>query len=83
MSECVLERQRAFEVCVSAPLGFREGLNTVSECTKIARFSAAAAAIFTAPPKNSEPIFWAGDPTKHFSVKKKGFSVKRGEGFSE
>ena len=27
--------------------------------------------------------FWAGDPTKHFSVKKKGFSVKRGEGFSE
>ena len=27
--------------------------------------------------------FWAGDPTKHFSVKKKGFSVKRGEGFGE
>ena len=27
--------------------------------------------------------FWAGDPTKHFSVKKKGFSVKRGEGFNE
>ena len=27
--------------------------------------------------------FGAGDPTKHFSVKKKGFSVKRGEGFSE
>ena len=27
--------------------------------------------------------FWAGDPTKHFSVKKKGFSMKRGEGFSE
>ena len=27
--------------------------------------------------------FWAGDPTKHFSVKRKGFSVKRGEGFSE
>ena len=25
----------------------------------------------------------AGDPTKHFSEKKKGFSVKRGEGFSE
>ena len=24
-----------------------------------------------------------GDPTKHFSVKRKGFSVKRGEGFSE
>ena len=27
--------------------------------------------------------FWAGDPTKHFSMKKKGFSVKGGEGFSE
>ena len=27
--------------------------------------------------------FWAGDPTKHSSMKKKGFSVKRGEGFSE
>ena len=27
--------------------------------------------------------FWEGDPTKHFSVKKKGSSVKRGEGFSE
>ena len=24
--------------------------------------------------------FWEGDATKHFSVKKKGFSVKRGEG---
>ena len=23
--------------------------------------------------------FWEGDATKHFSVKKKGFSVKRGE----
>ena len=23
--------------------------------------------------------FWEGDVTKHFSVKKKGFSVKRGE----
>ena len=28
---------------------------------------------------SSEPIFWEGDATKHFSVKKKGFSVKRGE----
>ena len=27
--------------------------------------------------------FWAGDPTKQFSVKKKGFSMKRGEGFGE
>ena len=27
----------------------------------------------------SEPIFGDGDATKHFSVKKKGFSVKRGE----
>ena len=27
--------------------------------------------------------FWAEDATKRFSVKKKGFSVKRGEGFSE
>ena len=27
----------------------------------------------------SEPIFWEGVATKHFSVKKKGFSVKRGE----
>ena len=27
--------------------------------------------------------FWAGDPTKHFLVKNKGFSVKKGEGFSE
>ena len=27
--------------------------------------------------------FWEGDPTKHFLVKNKGFSVKRGEGFSE
>ena len=23
--------------------------------------------------------FWEGDATKHYSVKKKGFSVKRGE----
>ena len=35
------------------------------------------------PYQISEPIFGAGDPTKHFSAKKKGFSVKRGEGFSE
>ena len=27
--------------------------------------------------------FWEVDPTKHFSLKKKGFSVKRREGFSE
>ena len=26
---------------------------------------------------------WEGDATKHFSVKEKGFSVKRGEAFSE
>ena len=27
-------------------------------------------------------VFWEGDATKHFSVKKKGFSVKRGGGSS-
>ena len=27
--------------------------------------------------------FWEGDPTKHFSVKKKGVFSEKGEGFSE
>ena len=27
--------------------------------------------------------FWEGDATKHLAVKKKVFSVKRGEAFSE
>ena len=35
------------------------------------------------PNKHRKADFWTGDPTKHSSVKKKGFSVKRGEGFSE
>ena len=42
------------------------------------------ARVWMAPPETVIGAdFWEGDPTKHFSVKKKGFSVKRGEGFSE
>ena len=36
-----------------------------------------------APSQGIRADFWAGDPTKHFSVKKKGVFSEKGEGFSE
>ena len=49
----------------------REPLACQSAFQKRQRVGVCVSAFFRAD-------FWAGNPTKHFSVKKKGFSVKRG-----